>query len=92
MERDIEFSSNADGHPEGPRFCQRAEGSLTKRYSRLAGDPSLRLKNGSVQDDSARIFIFNLLFSIFLRKPDCYFNPDCVACTAHPPVPEVPQV
>ena len=38
-------------HPEGPRFHQRAEGSPVAR-SLVAGDPSLRLKNGCAQDDA----------------------------------------
>jgi hypothetical protein len=37
--------------PKNPRFCQRAEGSPVA-HSVVAGDPSLRLKNGYVQDDA----------------------------------------
>ena len=40
-------------HPKGPRFYQWAEGSPLRR-SLLAGDPSLRLKNGYARDDASR--------------------------------------
>ena len=36
-------------HPEAPRFFQRGEGSPSKCTQK--GDPSLRPKNGSAQDD-----------------------------------------
>jgi hypothetical protein len=39
-------------HPEGPRFYRRAEGSRGgQKHNQSAPDPSLRLKNGSAQDD-----------------------------------------
>jgi hypothetical protein len=37
--------------PKSPRFYQRVEGSPVA-HSVVAGDPSLRLKNGSAQDDA----------------------------------------
>jgi hypothetical protein len=37
--------------PKRPRFYQRAEGSLLA-HRVVAGDPSLRLKNGYAQDDA----------------------------------------
>ena len=37
-------------HPEAPRFHQRGEGSPVQLLFR--GDPSLRLKDGSAQDDA----------------------------------------
>jgi len=37
--------------PKNPRFYQRAEGSPVA-HSVVAGDPSLRLKNGCAQDDA----------------------------------------
>jgi len=37
--------------PKSPRFYQRAEGSPVA-HSFVAGDPSLRLKNGYAQDDA----------------------------------------
>ncbi|PYX47959.1 MAG: hypothetical protein DMG79_12950 [Acidobacteria bacterium] len=40
-------------HPEEPAFFLPAEGSPPAR-SVLAGDPSLRLKNGYAQDDAIR--------------------------------------
>jgi len=40
----------AGGHPEVPRFLQRADGSPDPQY-RESGDPSLRLRNGYAQDD-----------------------------------------
>jgi len=36
-------------HPEAPRFFQRGEGTPPEMH--LQRDPSLRLKNGSAQDD-----------------------------------------
>ena len=39
-------------HPEAPRFYQRGEGSREWRNRRFMRDPSLRLENGSAQDDS----------------------------------------
>src|ERR1700733_10393981 len=44
---------------EGPRSHQRAEGSQVAQR-RQAGDPSLRLKNGSAHDDSASFAYFKL--------------------------------
>jgi hypothetical protein len=44
-------------HPEAPRFYRRARDVFVKRPAQ--GDPSLRLKNGSVQDDASwgRVFV-----------------------------------
>lgn len=46
----FELDKEARRHPEGRRFRQRAEGYAC--HIPLPGDPSLRLKDGSGQDDA----------------------------------------
>ena len=46
-----EFRISRGVIPKRPRFYERAEGSPVA-HSVVAGDPSLRLKNGYVQDDA----------------------------------------
>jgi hypothetical protein len=48
----FEFRISQGVIPKRPRFYQRAEGSPMTRNV-VAGDPSLRLKNGCTQDDAS---------------------------------------
>ncbi len=49
----FELSVSRGVFPKSPRFYQRAEGSNVAQ-SIAGGDPSLRLKNGSAQDDAIK--------------------------------------
>ena len=55
--------------PKCPRFYQRAEGS-SLAHCVAAGDPSLRLKNGSVQDDAIAMVVL-----VPLRRSAVFFEP-----------------